>query len=254
MKSSFYFSTLATAALVLMGLNVSAQATDWTSFDYVGYATGGQYTDFNTSILSRANGNGVMDTSYDPTSLAWSNTVFAGVGYIATQGWYWGGELNADYANASGFQSNVVPYGDEGGFYMENRMNVSAKWSGDVDLLFGHTLDTANHWTAYMKIGPSVTEAKLTYKAQDIQGPDTNIDSSGDVDKTILGALFGIGLRDQFADNWMWGIETDYTYYPWQTVSQTVPFDIINPPPDQEITYGFNPSMLSVKASLAFTF
>ena len=147
--------------IVLLGLNQWANAADWSDYIYWGYGTGAEYADFKTTVLTASEGN--MDTAYSPTSTAWFNNIFFGVENQATDGWYWSLEANLNYANARGFQSNTIPL--SGGNYEDQRVNVSADFSGDVDLLFGHSFDDENKWVGYGKIGPAVTQADIDYRA-----------------------------------------------------------------------------------------
>ena len=251
-------TALIVASTAALALANSAHAADWTDFIYAGYGTGYQYSQLNAHIPAYSyNTKGDFDSEFKPTSSAWLNNLFFGVGNQATNGWYWGIELNANYANNTGFDEQDDHYADNFDNYVAHRVNISLDWSVDVDALFGHTLDEQNKWLGYVKVGPSIAEVKATYKAYDQQSEAGMSYGNLRTDKTskdIYGALIGLGLRYQLDPHWVAGLEGDFTYYPTQTVKSDSDFSDGTGVHSTSMKYGFKPLVYAIKATIAYRF
>lgn len=245
-------SLISAAIIAAAGLSTAYADGGYNSspdgFWYVGYGTGYQYTRFRTTALVDHTFSPSFDPKMNSTSNAWLNNLFIGYGHYTNDGYYYGGEFNLNIANARSLskQNKMV-----GTLFQNFTIAASTQWSADLDFLFGHTIGSQN-WLGYGKIGVSTTNLKLGYKMteQGVFVPQQYFSQN----YQIYGIIAGLGTRYQFAPGWDVGLEADYTYYPTQAFEQTLPFRAVDPSLSQHATFGFNPYMISAKATISYRF
>lgn len=225
---------------------MSSSYGNQSNFWYVGYGTGYQYTQFRTNALVDHFGESNFNTHMNADSNAWLNNLFVGYGHYTNGGYYYGAEFNFNLANASSLskENKFV-----GALYQNHSVAVKSQWSADIDFLFGHTIGSTN-WLGYGKIGAATTNLKLGYELTE-QGVTSEQYFSQNYQ--VYGIIAGLGTRYQFAPGWDVGFEGDYTYYPTQSLSETLPFNA-NAGASQHATFGFNPYMFSAKATISYRF
>ena len=221
------------------------------NFWYVGYGTGYQYTKFRTNALVDHFDVSDFDTHMNAQSHAWLNNLFVGYGHYTNGGYYYGAEFNFNLANASSLSKQDKSVGSlyDQCMFENHCVAVKSQWSADIDFLFGHTIGSKN-LLGYGKIGAATTNLKLGYELTEQGVSDEQYFSQN---YQVYGIIAGIGTRYQFAPGWDFGLEGDYTYYPTQSLSETLPFNA-NAGHVHHTTFGFNPYMFSAKATISYRF